>query len=294
MTRRYGDTEKGRNTVRFFLRVPASPCLPFIAAMMFLAACVPVPPELMPQAPGTSAPGSATYGELDPGSTSISSLHFTLKGYNENDLRAISSTAEDVFNKIGTDTGLYSYLAGQSFTIVVYKDQTEYATKTKQTAPLRAVISGSIVYTYPGPDLDPMLAHQLMHIVFNVYMADKAKPLQWLGEGLAMYEEVARMGESDLVVYQTTQNNKLRNERQPFSQMTFFAGGDEARRRQDIWYLQVESVVAYLLKQGSSLTFAAFLSELRNGSDLDHALADNYGGKYRGAADFETSWATTL
>ena len=32
------------------------------------------------------------------------------------------------------------------------------------------------------------------------------------------------------------------------------------------------------------------LNELRNGADMDHALSDNYIGKYRGLADLEQSW----
>ncbi len=282
---------------KVFRRLPVSPILQFtLAALVFMAACVPVPPEMLPRAPGTAASGTtASYPDIEPGGTSITSLHFTLRGYNENDLRTISNVAEDVYNKVGLDTGLYSYLAGQAFTIVVYKDQDEYKTKTKQTdTVLRAIVGGNAIYTYPGPDFEPMLAHQLTHLIFTTYMGPRAAPFNWLGEGLAMVEEIARMPESERVVYQTTQSNKLRNERQPFSQMTFFVGSAENKRRQDVWYLQVESVTAHLLRQGTSLAFAAFLNQLRNGADLDHALSDNYSGRYRGTADFETSWQSSL
>ena len=272
--------------------VSASPFL-LITVSLFLSSCVPVPPEMMPSSPGSAA-SSTAFPDIDPGGTSVTSLHFALRGYSEVDMRAVSASAEDIFNKIGTDTGLYSYLAGQTFTIVLYKDQAEYATKTRQTSPLRVVIGAGTIYTYPGPDLEPMLAHQLMHLIFATYMADKASSLNWLNEGLAMYEEVNRMSQSDKVVFQTTQANKLRTERQPFSQMVFFAGSAEDRRRQDVWYLQVESVIDFMLKQGTSLTFAALLNQLRNGTDIDHAIAENYNGKYRGWADLETSWQAQL
>jgi hypothetical protein len=101
------------------------------------------------------------------------------------------------------------------------------------------------------------------------------------------------MPENEKVIFQTTQSNKLRNEREPFSQMTFFMGSAEDKRKQDVWYLQVESVISYLLKQGTSLTFYAFLTELRNGSEIDHAISDNYAGKFRGWADVETAWQQT-
>ena len=54
-------------------------------------------------------------------------------------------------------------------------------------------------------------------------------------------------------------------------------------------------MIAYLLKQGTSLTFTAFLNQLRNGSDIDHAVSDNYSRKFRGWADFtKPAWQGSL
>jgi hypothetical protein len=274
-----------------------SPCLRVAASLLLLSSCVPVPPELMPKAsaPAQAIPGSAAvaFPDVDPGGVSQSTLHFTLRGYNEVDLRQIGALAEDIFNKIGNEIGLYSYLAGQTYTIVVYKDSAEFSTKTKQTAG-RAIVNGGILYTYAGQELDAPLAHHLMHLIYSGYMGTRAVSLQWLGEGLAMHQEFARLIDSDRVRVQTIQSNKLRTERMPFSQMTFFAGNDESRRMDDAWHLQTESVVSFMLRQGNSLTFAALLNELRNGADLDHAIADNFPGKFRGAADLETSWQSSL
>ena len=265
------------------------------AISILLSSCVPVPPELMPQAPGAPTSAGAVYPDLDPGGTSITSLHFTLKGYNETELHSISAVVEDVDNKIGMDTGLYSYLAGQSFIVVVYKDQNEYTTKTHQSNLSRAVVGGNAIYTYSGPDIEPALAHQLVHLVMNAYFGDKSNSsLKWLVEGLAMHEELARMTDADRSIYQTSQSNNLRRQRMPFMQMTFFTTASEEHRRDDAWYQQVESVVSFMLKQGSNLSFAAFLDSLRNGKDLDRAISDNYPGKYRGFADLEQSWVSTI
>jgi hypothetical protein len=264
-----------------------------ICTLVLLSSCVPVPPGMLPQTPGSTATATS-YPDVDPGGTALTTIHFAVRGYSDADLRTVSSLAEGIYNRIGTDTGLYSYLAGQTFAMVVYKDQAEYATKTKQTSPLRAVIAGNTLYTYPGPDLEPMLAHQLMHLIFNTYMGSKASSLNWLNEGLAMYEEHLHMAEQERLVYETTQSNKLRHERQAFSQMTLYTGSEEDRRRQDIWYLQAESVVNFMLRQGNSLVFAAFLNDLRNGADLDHALSDSFANKYRNTTDLETSWISSL
>jgi len=267
----------------------------FTFCLLIFSACVPVPPELMPQAPGAPTAQGATYPDLDPGGTSITSLHFTLKGYNETELHTISSLAEDIYNKIGMDTGLYSYLAGQNYIIVVYKDQTEYTTKTKQNNLSRVVVGGNALYTYSGPDMDAPLAHQMVHLIMNAYMGDKANSsLKWLVEGLAMHEELIKMTDADRAIYQTSQASNLRRQRMPFAQMTFFVTANEDKRRDDSWYQQVESVVSFMLKQGSNLAFAAFLESLRNGKDLDSAISDNYPGKYRGQADLEQFWISTI
>jgi len=250
---------------------------------------------MLPQSGGKAgATAASSYPDVEPGSVSQTSLHFTLRGYNQEDLKTISNVAEDIYNRIGLETGLYSYLAGQTFTLVVYKDQLEFSTKTKLPMGVRAVVAGSTVYTYSGPEMDPPLAHNLMHLIFNTYMGQRSSALHWLDEGLAMHMETQRLADMNRTPFLTVQSNKLRTERMPFSQMTFFAGGAAERRFHDVWYLQVESVVSFLLKQGNSLAFAAFLNQLRNGSDLDHAIPDNYTGKFRNLADFETAWASTV
>ena len=45
-----------------------------------------------------------------------------MRGYSDTDLHSVGAAAENIFNRIGTDTGLYSYLAGQTYTVVLYKD----------------------------------------------------------------------------------------------------------------------------------------------------------------------------
>ena len=268
-----------------------------LLAFAFLSSCVPIPPAMMPQAGGGGGvqAGTTGYAELDPGSTSVTTMHFVLKGYTQADLTNIGSLAEDEYNKIGQDTGLYSVLAGGMYNIVVYRDQDEYVQKTKEPRGSRAVANGPTVYTYAGPDLDADLAHALTHVVFNNYMGDKARTLRWLNEGLAMYEEVSKMSDSDRATFQAAQQAELRKETIPFGQMAFFMPSTEEKRRTTAWYQQVESVTRYLLGQSSSLTFAAILNELKTGTEMDKAISDNYPGRFpRGMTDLESMWKTTI
>ena len=259
---------------------------------MALTSCVPVPPEMLPQAPavGGAAQPAVTFGDLDAGGVSMNSLHFTLRGYNETDLRNLSSTAEDLYNKIGNDTGLYSFLASGNFAIVVYRDQNEYLQKAHQPAGSRAISSGKTVYAYPGPDLAPELAHHLTHAIFNAYMEGKAVPLAWLNEGIAVREETDQMLYNDRADYLAAVAAQLRKEKQPFQQMMFFVPRTEADRRKDAWYQQVGSVVSYLMSQNGATAFGGFLNALRMGTDIDHAIADSYAARFRSLADLETAW----
>src|SRR5436190_11091948 len=161
-----------------------------ISCLVSLSACVSLE-QLPPGAAGApsvdpSIRGAQTFPDIDPGGTSISSLHFTLKGYSEADIRPVSVMAENLYLKIGNDTGLYSFLASGNYTIVVYRDRQEYLKKTQQPEWSRAVASGGSIYLYPGSDVEPVLAHEMTHLIFNSYMQDKAVSYRWINEGLAM------------------------------------------------------------------------------------------------------------
>jgi hypothetical protein len=261
-----------------------------------LAACVPVdqlPPGVVPSAP-TGATATA-YADLEPGSISVTSTHFTIKGYSQSDVDALKALAENLYNKVGNDTGLYSFLASGNFALMAYRDRDEYLKKTHQPSWSHAVSSGKAIYFYyPDPELEPILMHQLVHVIFESYMGDKATTLKWLEEGLAMSEEVSKMADSDRSNYTASKVSQLRQNRMPFSQMTFFVTNTEEKRRTDSWYQQVESVVTYLLAQGSPLAFTQMLGELKSGMDMDHALSDAYPAKFRSMDELENLWKYTI
>lgn len=266
-------------------------------AFLTLTSCVSLeqlPPGSLPEQAGGQGSAPASFPDIDPGGTSITSLHFTLRGYTEGELRTISQLAESLYNKVGNDTGLYSFLASGSYSIVVYRDRDEYLAKTRLPSWSRAVTSGNAIYLYPGSDLEPALIHEMTHLIFNSYMGDKTKSLRWLNEGLAMFEERSRMSEVDRSAFQNAQGRELRSNKMPFSQMVFFTPLTEEQRRVDQWYLQVESVVAYLLAQAPSLNFANMMNAIRQGQDVDAAIAQSYPGKFGSLAALEQSWKYSI
>lgn len=281
----------------FALALSFSLALPL--TLCFLGSCVPVdqlPPSAVAGLAISSGTATATaFPDLEPGNTSITSTHFTLKGYSQTDLETLKQMAETIYSKIGNDTGLYSFLASGNYVLVAYRDRDEYMKKTHQPAWSHAVTAGKGIYFYfPDPDLEPILTHQMVHLIFDSYLGDKAASFKWLEEGLAMNEELSKMQDSDRMSYAASKTSQLRSNVMPFSQMTFFATNSEEKRRTDSWYQQVESVVTYLLSQGSALGFAQMLSELRSGLAIDQALSDAYSAKFRSLNDLEAAWKYTI
>ena len=126
-----------------------------------------LPPGSVPSMPSTSTNTATAYPDLEPGSTSITSMHFTIKGYSEPDLDNIKQMAESEYTKIGNDTGLYSFMASGNYTLVEYKDRDEYLAKTHQPSWSHAVVAGNAIYFYVDPDLEATLAHYMVHMVFS-------------------------------------------------------------------------------------------------------------------------------
>jgi hypothetical protein len=272
-----------------------------IAALLTsqLISCVSLdqlPPGAVPGASGTGVTNpTQSFPDIDPGGTQLTTLHFTLKGYTENEIRPISTMAESLYNKIGSDTGLYSFLASGSYGIVIYRDRDEYLKKTRLPEWSRAAAVNGTIYVYPGSDLEPVMAHEMTHLIFASYMGtDKARTFRWLNEGLAMYEELQKVSESERSAFQSRRATELRRNRMAFSQMTFFVPVSEQQRLVDVWYQQVESVVAFMLAGGSALNFANMLNSLKTGADMDKALADNYPAKFRSLTDLENSWKYSI
>lgn len=265
--------------------------------LMGLSACVPVdqlPPGSLPNQAASTTAAAVTYPDLDAPFATVTTSHFKVHGYRENEVRPISVTAESLIGKIGNDFGVFSYLSGQTYTIIVYKDHDEFMAKTKLPATSRSASSGSTIYTYLGDGLEPALAFELTELILTNYLDRQASAAHWLIEGAALNQEVAQLSEGEQQAYHAAQANQVHANRVPFSQMTFVSPSTKDTRRKDDWYLQVESVVHFLLNQGSGLAFGSLLNSLHAGADIDQALAANYPGKFQTLTDLENAWKYTI
>jgi hypothetical protein len=264
-------------------------------AFLWLGACVSLdqlPPGTVPGAGGGTK--GQSYPDLDASASTVTGIHFIVRSYSDQDARSIMADAENLYNKIMNDTGLYSAQSATMLKIIVYRDREDYATKTHQMASSRVAISTGTLYTYPGPDLDAPLIHQMTHLVFASSLGDKSVNFLWLMEGLAMYEEISKLSDTDRTAFLSNQVNQLRTSKLPFNQMTFAIPNNEDGRLTDAWFAQVESVTAYLMVQGTSQNFASVLNDLKQGLDIDRALSNNYPQKFHSMTDLETAWKTTV
>ncbi len=265
-------------------RLPAVPVL----AALALAACVPVPPELMPQI-STRSTTTGVFPGLDPGGAQDQSLHFSARAYGGPHAKEVLGWAEEDYERIMRDTGLYSFKPMGLYEVAVYATQDEYRRKTEQPDWSGGVTVGNSIYSFDGPGLGGTLAHEMTHLVFNEYMGPGAPNLRWLNEGLAVYEE-SQAASGPLKAEWEKRFELARANPMPFSQMTNLVPASERERTVSQWYPQVGSVVQFLLQHGGSLGFGQLLTSLKSGQTFDNAVRGAYPGVWADTGGLETAW----
>lgn len=267
----------------------------FALLSLSLSACVSIdqlPPGALPNQ--TSGSSVQSYPDVPEPAATLNSSHFQMRGEREYDVRMVSVAAESIYGQVVNSLGLYTAMSGKTYRFIVYPSAEQFEAKTKLPAATRVVGAGDALYSYPGPGVEPPLAFELTSLMLNQYLDRSASQLKWLVEGAALNQQLAQLPEGERSAFRNLQSATLRKSRQPFQQMTFFVPTSRADRLKDAWYMQTESVVAYLINQGSALNFSAFLNSLRAGADADQALAANYPGKFRSMAELENTWKYSL
>lgn len=140
--------------------------------------------------------------------------------------------------------------------------------------------------------LKAVLAHELSHLYFEGYFAEKLKyPPQWLNEGLAVYLE-------DIVFTEGGPWRRALPYLDPGRRLDFAAfsgakldqlGSDD---RISDWYLQAFGTVSYLYRSHTRLQFKNFCDAVRGGETTEKALWKNY--RIGGGSDFSKKWEAWL
>ncbi|MDA8131862.1 MAG: peptidase MA family metallohydrolase [Elusimicrobia bacterium] len=261
------------------------PALP----LLFLCACVDVPTGSAPAA-AVPQPVESPFQGLDPGFKTEETAHFVVKAYSSPTAALYASLCEENYTRIMQDLGLYSFVPARPYNVMVYKDADEFHRKTGQPDWSGGAAYGNALLLFEGQGQGAIIAHEMTHLVFNEFMGlSQASHLRWLNEGAAVYEET-RADVADAGIYAGRVAATVADNPIPFSQMVNLAPQTESQKDVDRWYAQVWSVVSFLIRRGGSFNFSIFLTKLRDGADVDRALAETYTGLWSKFSDVETSW----
>lgn len=259
---------------------------------LLLTGCVPLPPGSVPDERRPIVTND--FEPLGPGAKEQQSLHFEVRSYDAETARQVSRLAEDDYERIMRDTGLYSFLGGRPYPVTVYGDRSEYLAKTRMPEWSGGAAAGNTLVTYVGPQLESTLAHELTHVLFYEAFGARASDLRWLNEGLAVYEETqGRISEVDARALAGARARVVAMP-MPFVQMFAFVPATEKERLVDAWYLQASDVVRFMVERGGRLGFSIFLRRLREGGGLDLALREGFPGQWADSVALEKAWLASL
>ncbi|NLO90831.1 MAG: hypothetical protein GX410_02395 [Elusimicrobia bacterium] len=218
-------------------------------------------------------------------------LHFIVKAHSQEDAAEYGDLSEKLYQQIMQATGLYSFVPKQSYELVVLADRQEYISKTRAPEWSGGVTVGNAIVVFDSPQVQPIIAHEMTHLVFNEFMERPRRDLTWLNEGLAVSIEKKNYSASQLVGYSNSCSAALRYGGVKLENLMLSTPIGENRTGAEAWYCQANSVVSYLLDKGGGLPFSIFVSKLKNGSTLDQALDIAYNGQWASSAALEKDWA---
>ncbi len=252
------------------------------ALLLLGAGCVSLPPGEEPGSPRIRSTSRPEYPVLDPGGKTVDSLHFQVHHYSSRGADDVSRKAENFYTKLMTDTGLYSFMPGGLYPIIVYGEREEYLRKTRLPNWSSGVSVGNAIYTFEGPHLSAVLAHEMTHLIFYEYMGRGAVHTRWFNEGLAVYEE--QEAAPDLAP------SSFVSAPIPFAEMVRMTPFSEEQRRVSAWYQQVGSVVRFMIERGGRVGVSHFLRALKSGRNIDEAIQLGFPGSWRNLSELEAAW----
>lgn len=250
-------------------------------------------PNSTEQWPGPSAPGA------NPDFVSISTLHFTIYGYNQDLLTFLAARIEDIYQGIVTDLGLYEAAGPGAVKIYIFSGDEEYTNRSHMPAWTagHTSIADQSVYTYESDNLRFTIPHELTHLLFNRLLPESLpdKESLWVNEGLAVYEESKN--------YPTVRSYYARNIAASAAQgwtlplaklqsLETFKKGDKDTVA--LWYGEAGMVVRYLIEYKDRARFHSFLMALGKFKSTDKALQAVYPTEFTSLPDIEKPLAEYL
>lgn len=212
---------------------------------------------------------------------------------------SISLELERMYSSMRLNMAMFApWMVKEKTKIYIYSSQGSYLNgefKPPRWSKGLAFVARKTVVVYDTGDiikLKAVIAHELTHLYFESYYAEKLKyPPQWLNEGLAVYMEEGAFPEggpwSRALAYFPSER------RYPFPGF-FDLKIDQLDNDSRIadWYLQAYGTVLYLYRPQTRVQFKAFCESVRAGTEVDRALWESF--RIREGGDFGRKWETWL
>lgn len=223
----------------------------------------------------------------------VSSTHFIVMHTGDAALaQKVSDRAESYYTTIAADLGYTRYqkfwLWDNRVKILLYPTAASFAAACNApawAAGLANIQKHEIAsYRDSGEGfLSDLLPHELSHLILADFIGEDRVPL-WLTEGFAMWEQGGRK--------QDTNGQSLPVRFALKELVVMDIRRDNDRQRVRVFYAQSASVVGYLIKTYGGDSFGAFCRALRDGKDIESALATAYHRDVPSLTILEQKWSS--
>lgn len=228
---------------------------------------------------------------LDLGLQQQETLHFLVKSYSREAASNYGDSAEKLYQQLMQLTGLYSFVPRQPYELVLLPDRQDYLSKTGAPEWSGGVTIGNAIVAYDSPQVQPIIAHEMTHLIFNEFMETPRPELTWLNEGLAVSMERRSYSAEQQISYDNNCAAALKYGTVQLQNLMLSTPIKEDRTGAQAWYCQAHSVVSYLLNKGGAMGFAVLADKLKTGTPVDTALYTAYNGQWANAAALERDWS---
>jgi len=249
-----------------------------------------MPEDALNDLPPAAQADEPPYKGLEPGYKTYETAHFLIKAYTTEIAVAQSVICEQNYNRIMNDLGLYSFAPVKPYNVVVYRDAEEYLKQTGQPRWSGGMAYGNAILIYESEGSAAILAHEMTHLIFNEFMGLANKvDFKWVNEGVAVYEET-RASTASKAAYSRRFSTMVAPNPIPFSQMVSLTPQGEQTASVERWYAEAGSVVGFMIKEGGTLGFSAFITRIKAGDTVDSAVGEAFPGLWKNSSDMERSW----
>jgi hypothetical protein len=147
-----------------------------------------------------------------------------------------------------------------------------------------------ITYRWNENFLDGLLPHELTHLIFRDFVGFPARgegiPL-WIDEGIAEWQEASKKGKAEKIV----RGLIARRENIPIEELMRL----DIREVDDYvltrnFYAQAITLVGYMMDEYGGGKFTLFCRALRDGKNVDEALASVYRDSIDNVSALERKW----